>query len=133
MTGIKEPKSQKRKSSEENEEEDAGENATDGENETEEDSGKMYPGIAVWVAFNAPMCHIQDIENTIIQVVQSSGLSPVSCKVSFKLTSIISIPIPIIILFYNLLLYCIFIIIIIITIINIALHYLEIFPHFWNS
>ena len=49
--------------------------------ETDED-GKLYPGVALWVAFSVPACLVGLMESTIVQMVQSSGLSPLLCKVS---------------------------------------------------
>ena len=83
ITGIREPSQQKRKApNEPATEEVLGETQTvvDHQDDPKEDE-KVFPGVAMWVALNAPACHINDVENRIIQVIQSSGLSPVSCKV----------------------------------------------------
>ena len=53
----------------------------DAEGDGANEPRNVTPGISIWVAFNCPPCYIARVENTIIQVVQSSGLSPTSCKV----------------------------------------------------
>ena len=75
VTGITEPGKKKK--------EREGDTAADATAEsTESEDGKLFPGIALWVAFSVPSCLIGLMESTIVQIVQSSGLSPLLCKVS---------------------------------------------------
>ena len=83
MTGIREPNTKKKNVSEP-----VGVAQTeDSENpECEADEeGKLFPGIAIWVAFSLPLSLAGQLESIIVRVVQCSGLSPVICKVNFLL------------------------------------------------
>ena len=81
MTGIREPNTKKKNVSEP-----VGvpqpEDSENPEGEADEE-GKLFPGIAIWVAFSLPLSLCGQLESIIVRVVQCSGLSPVICKVNF--------------------------------------------------
>jgi hypothetical protein len=88
VTGIVEPKGKKRKlSSEETNVGDQAEEGSGDKDEEEEDDGKLYPGIALWMAYSVPDCLVGKVQNNIMQMIQACGLSPIQCKVTvFTLT-----------------------------------------------
>ena len=85
ITGIRIPNPQKRKAGVDDDDDDErGDEQASEEQATEEqanDTAKVHPGSALWVAFSIPSCLASNIEAQVIQIVQSSCLSPVQRKV----------------------------------------------------
>ena len=88
ITGIRLPNPQKRKAGnnegdndEDDDERGVDDRVSDNEPAVDPQAAKVYPGIALWVAFSIPSCLASNIEAQVIQIVQSSCLSPVQCKV----------------------------------------------------
>ena len=79
VTGVRIPAQRKRKAGDPQGE--STQASQDQEEDTEEDPAKVHPGIAVWVAFSIPDCLTTNVEGLVTQIVQSSCLSPVVCKV----------------------------------------------------
>ena len=87
ITGIRIPTQHKRKADKQGEGDGGSEATTESENQEddqEDESAKVHPGIAIWVAFSIPSCLATNVEAMVTQIVQSSCLSPVQCKVILR-------------------------------------------------